>query len=62
MAHDEHGTAPYGTGVPRTTWSPWRAVVTLGLVSLAAGTGAAFRQPRGPEGSATRTRESSDID
>ena len=36
MAHDEQDTAPYGTGVPRTTWSPWRAVVTLGLVSLAA--------------------------
>lgn len=36
MAHDEHDTAAYGTGVPRTTWSPWRAVVTLGLVSLAA--------------------------
>lgn len=36
MAHDGHDTAPYGTGGRRATWSPWRAVVTLGLVSLAA--------------------------
>ncbi len=39
MVHDGRDTASYETGDPRSTrstWSPWRAIVTLGLVSLAA--------------------------
>lgn len=36
MTHHERDTTPVGTGDARSTWSPWRAVVILGLVSLAA--------------------------
>ena len=56
----EGGGGPAACGPVQERWL-WYAVAA-GLISLAAGTGAAFRQPKGSEGSATRTRESSDID